>query len=87
MHGAAKVRWALFPPKAQHQHSGWQLWLRVSAGGHAGAYGAGVEGVMAKWTSGRSERTFDQSVANGRNEPFLLFFAIAANVRTVGLWG
>ena len=24
---------------------------------------------MAKWTSGRSERTFNQSAANGRNEP------------------
>ena len=24
---------------------------------------------MAKWTSGRSERTFNQSAANSRNEP------------------
>jgi hypothetical protein len=24
---------------------------------------------MVKWTSGRSERTFNQSAANGRNEP------------------
>ena len=24
---------------------------------------------MAKWTSGRSERTLNQSAANGRNEP------------------
>jgi hypothetical protein len=27
---------------------------------------------MAKWTSGRSERTFNQSAANSRNEPKML---------------
>ena len=42
MHGAAKVCWAPFPPRAQHQHSGCQLWLRLCFGGHAGAYGEGV---------------------------------------------
>ena len=26
---------------------------------------------MVKWTSGGSERTFNQSAANGRNEPIL----------------
>jgi hypothetical protein len=26
---------------------------------------------MAKWTSGRSERTFNQSAANSRNEPIV----------------
>jgi hypothetical protein len=42
---------------------------------------------MVEWPSSETERTFDQSATNGRKEPFLLFFAIAANVRTVGLWG
>ena len=42
MHGAAKVRWALFPPKAQHQHSGCQLRLGVCSEDHAGVFGAGV---------------------------------------------
>jgi hypothetical protein len=27
---------------------------------------------MAKWTSGRSERTFNLSAANSRNEPIVL---------------
>ena len=37
-----------------------------------GAYGAVAGGVMAKWTSGRSEQTLNQSAANGRKEPILL---------------
>jgi hypothetical protein len=36
---------------------------------------------MVKWTSGGSERTFNQSAANGRNEPILPIFCIAAKVR------
>ena len=42
MHGAAKVCWAPFPPRAQHQHSRCQLWLRLCFGGHAGVYGEGL---------------------------------------------
>ena len=34
---------------------------------------------MAKWTSGRSERTLNQSAANGRKEPTLLNAARCAN--------
>ena len=34
-----------------------------------GAYGVGLEGVIAKWTSGRTEGTLNQIAANGRNEP------------------
>ena len=36
---------------------------------------------MAKWTSGRSERTLNQSAANGRNEPTLTNAAKPMNVR------
>ena len=35
---------------------------------------------MVEWASGRSERTFDQSAANGRKEPELPIFCRAANV-------
>tara|TARA_B110000503_G_scaffold41017_1_gene67551 strand:+ start:86 stop:358 length:273 start_codon:yes stop_codon:yes gene_type:complete len=35
---------------------------------------------MVKWTSGGSERPFNQSAANGRNEPKLPIFCGAANV-------
>ena len=31
---------------------------------------------MVKWTSGGSERPFNQSAANGRNEPTLRFAAV-----------
>ena len=33
-----------------------------------------------EWASGGSERTFDQSAANGRNEPRLPIFCSAVNV-------
>ena len=39
MHGAARVCWAPFPTRAQHQHSCHQLRLRLCFGGHAGAFG------------------------------------------------
>ena len=60
---------APFPPRTQHQHSRCQLRLRLCLGGHAGAYGEGVAGVMVEWASGASERTFNQSAANGKKEP------------------
>jgi hypothetical protein len=41
---------------------------------------------MVKWTSGGSERAFNQSAANGRNEPRLPNCCIAAKVRFVGTW-
>ncbi len=47
---------------------------RLCPGGHAGALGAVVGGVMVKWTSGGSERTFNQSAASGRNEHNLSIF-------------
>jgi hypothetical protein len=34
---------------------------------------------MAKWTSGRSERTLNQSAANGRKEPIVPHAARTAN--------
>ena len=46
MHGAAKVRWAPFLPRPQHQHSGCQLRLRLRFGGHAGTLGAGLEAAV-----------------------------------------
>ena len=39
MHGTARVCWAPFPTRAQHQHSCHQLRLRLCLGGHAGAFG------------------------------------------------
>jgi len=42
MHGAAKVCWAPFPTRTQHQHSRRQLRLRLCPGGHARAHGEGV---------------------------------------------
>ena len=36
---------------------------------------------MVEWPSSGSERTFDQSAANGRKELFLLIFCAAAKVR------
>ena len=48
-------------------------------GGHAGAYGEGLGEVMVKWTSGKSERTLNQSAANGRKEPTLTDAAICFN--------
>ena len=36
---------------------------------------------MVKWTSGGSERTFNQSAANGRNEPKATDAARYTNVR------
>jgi hypothetical protein len=39
---------------------------------------------MVKWTSGGSERAFNQSAANGRNEPILYMFCVAARVRFRG---
>ena len=44
MHGAAKVHCPPFLPRAQHQHSGFQLRL----GGHAGALGTGVVNCSKK---------------------------------------
>ena len=35
---------------------------------------------MVEWPSGRSERTFDQSAANGRKEPNLTDAAACVNV-------
>jgi len=35
---------------------------------------------MAKWTSGRSERTFNQSAANSRNEPEITNAALWSKV-------
>ena len=52
MHGAARVCWAPFPTRAQHQHSRRQLRLRVCLGGHAEAHGEGVGGMMVEWASG-----------------------------------
>jgi hypothetical protein len=43
------------------------------------------EGVIVEWASGGSERTFDQSAANGRNEPNLADAAVCANDRLTGL--
>ena len=48
MHGAAKVRCPPFPPRAQHQHGGCQLRLRLHFGGHAGALGAGLEAAVSQ---------------------------------------
>ena len=39
---------------------------------------------MVKWTGGGSERPFNQSAANGRNEPNLSTFCAAAKVRFRG---
>ena len=39
------------------------------------------EGMMVKWTSGGSERTFNQSAANGRNEPKVPIAAISISFR------
>ena len=36
---------------------------------------------MVEWPSSETERTFDQSAANGRKEPTLPNFCSAANVR------
>ena len=36
---------------------------------------------MVEWASGRSERTFDQSAANGRKEPNFPISCIAAKAR------
>jgi len=36
---------------------------------------------MVEWPSSETERTFDQSAANGRKEPTLLIFCAAAKVR------
>jgi hypothetical protein len=36
---------------------------------------------MVEWASDASERTFNQSAANGMKEPSLPIFCIAANVR------
>ena len=79
MHGTAKVRCPPFPPRAQHQHSGCQLWLGVCAGGHAGGVGEGLGAVMVEWPSSESEPTFDQSAANGRKEPNLTDAAMVTN--------
>ena len=38
-----------------------------------------VGGRMVKWTSGKSERTLNQSAANGRKEPTLTDAAICFN--------
>jgi hypothetical protein len=40
---------------------------------------------MVKWTGGGSERPFDQSAANSRNEPILPDFCSATKVCI--LWG
>ena len=34
---------------------------------------------MVEWASGGYARTFDQSAANGKKEPNLSFFRVAAN--------
>ena len=62
-------------PGAQHQHSRCQLRFRLCLGGHAEAFGESV----VKWTSGKSERTLNQSAANGRKEPTLTDAAICFN--------
>jgi hypothetical protein len=40
---------------------------------------------MVKWTSGRSERTFNQSAANGRNEPRVHDAALSTNGGYAGI--